>query len=157
MDGDRLLQSTLEQIVATVNQAVAAEAPGAVIPMQVPGGPAVGRQVTIDATEKDGPMNRCRLSALDPGLAPAGEAVRVEYEHDKTTSSGQIRVYSIQSVRRQGGQYVLMENFLADDATTVREADFRSITSEAYAQQTVLKSLEEWVQYRAWQRQHGVS
>jgi hypothetical protein len=48
---------------------------------------------------------------------------------------------------------VLLENFLADDPQLVREEDFRPILSEAYAQQTVLKSVQDWARYRAWQRQ----
>lgn len=150
-DSDRLLQSTCEQIVDMAQQALALEQPAAITAMHSADGPSVGRQITIDATEPKGLLNVCRLSVLDPGLAPGGEAVRIEYEHDKATPSGHIRVYSIQSVRRQAGQYILFENFLADDPTLVREQDFRAISSESYAQQTVLKSLEDWTKFRAYQ------
>ena len=100
-------------------------------------------------------MNRCRLSFLNPDLAPDGEIVRIEYEHDKQGKYGVHRVYSVQSVRRQGRTLVLLENFLAENVQTVREEDFRPILSEAYAQETVLKSVRDWTGYRAWQLQSG--
>jgi hypothetical protein len=92
-------------------------------------------------------MNVCRLSLLDPDLAPAGEVVRIEYEHDKQTSHGISRVYSIQSIRGRAGELVLLENFLAAAPGEVRETDFRPIQSERYAQQTVLSTLKDWTRY----------
>jgi hypothetical protein len=152
---DRLLQATCEAIVTTAAQCVDAETPGHVMALRLPGGQIVGKQVVIDATEKGGPMNTCRLAVLNWELAPEGEAARIEYEHDKQTKHGVQRVYSIQSVRRRGGELVLLENFLAETAAAVREADFRRIESESYAQQTVLQTLQEWTHFRAYQLQQG--
>jgi hypothetical protein len=152
---DQLLQATCESIVTAAAKAIDAEPAGKASNLRLPEGPMVGRQITIDATEKDGPANICRLSVMDPALAPAGEVVRIEYEHDKQGKFGLQRVYSIQSVRQKAGELVLMENFLAESASQVREADFRPIHSEAYAQETVLKTLEDWTRYRAWQLQEA--
>ena len=152
---DQLLQATCEQIVLTVAQAVDAEHGRGTLDLRVPGGPVVGRQITVDATEPSGLMNKCRLTILNVDLAPEGEAARIEYEHDKETKYGQQRVYSIQSVRKRHGQLELLENFLATSPDTVREADFRPIQSESYAQSTVLGTLKDWVNYRAWQLQQG--
>jgi hypothetical protein len=150
-----LLQATCEQIVLTVAQAVDAEGGRGVMDLRIPGGPVVGRQVTIDATEQGGLANKCRLTILNIDLAPEGEAARVEYEHDKQTKFGLQRVYSVQSVRRRNGQLELLENFLANVSNQVREADFRPIQSESYAQKTVLGTLKDWVNYREWQLKRG--
>jgi hypothetical protein len=151
---DRLMQSTCEEMVALLRGAFAAEPPGNVTTLQVPNGPVVGKQFTIDATETDGLMNRCRLSLMDPVTAPASEAARFEYEHEKESGNDIIEVYSIQSLRQQAGKYVFLENFLAEQPETVREQDFRPISSAAYAQ-TVLKGLEGWIKFRAYQLQQG--
>lgn len=150
---DRLLQTTCQQIVTEIARAVDAEPPGSRKGLRIPGGPEVGRQITIDATEKGGPMSISRFSILDVNLAPAGELARIEYEHDKQGKFGIHRVYSVQSIRRRGGELVLLENFLAENSVTVREEDFRPIGSEAYAQKTVLKGVQDWARYRAWQLQ----
>jgi len=121
--------------------------------LRVPDGPEVGWQITIDATEKGGPMSVSRFSILDVNSSPEAEAVRIEYEHDKQGKFGVQRVYSVQSIRKRGGELVLMENFLAENPASVREQDFRPITSEAYAQKTVLKCMQDWAKYRAWQLQ----
>jgi hypothetical protein len=152
---DKLLQTTCEKIALTVEHAIAAEPAGTVRGVHIPDGPQVGRQLTIDATEEKGLTNRCRLSFLDPSVAPAGEVVRIEYEHDKEGKYGVHRVYSVQSVRRRGRELVLLENFMAEDSQTTREEDFRPILSESYAQETVLKSVQDWTKFRAWQRQQG--
>jgi hypothetical protein len=149
---DRLLQATCEAIVTAAAQCVDAEPTAGVVGLQLPDQQIVGKQITIDATEK-GPHNICRVAVLNADLAPEGEVTRIEYEHDKQTNHGPQRVYSIQSVRRKAGVLVLMENFLAENAAEVREADFRPIESESYAQQTVFKTLQEWAHYRAWQLQ----
>lgn len=155
-DKDQLLQATCEQIVLMVAQAVDAEHGQGTMDLRVPGGPVVGRQITIDATEQGGLMNKCRLTILNTELAPEGEAARMEYEHDKETKYGLQRVYSIQSVRKVHGKLELMENFLASSPETVREADFRPIQSESYAQTTVLGTLKDWVNYRSWQLKQGL-
>lgn len=155
-DQDRLLQETCQAIVRVAAGAIDAELVGRTAMMRVANGPVVGKQIMIDATnatEKDGLLNTCSIAVLNPELAPEGEVVRIEYEHDKQTKFGVQRVYSIQSVRRRGGELVLLENFLAPNAAAVREADFRQIHSESYAQETVLKSLQEWAHFRAWQLQ----
>lgn len=154
-DKDQLLQATCEQIVMMVAQAVDAEHGQGTMDLRVPGGPVVGRQISIDATEQGGLTNKCRLTILNTDLAPEGEAARMEYEHDKETKYGPQRIYSIQSVRRRSGQLELMENFLASSPEAVREADFRAIQSESYAQTTVLGTLKDWVNFRAYQLQHG--
>ncbi len=152
---DQLLPTTCQTIVDEVERAVQAEIAQNVQSVLLPGGVAVGKQIVIDATEKTGRVNRCRFSLLNPDRAPAGEVVRIEFEHDKEGKFGVHRVYSVQSVRRVNGVLVLLENFLADDATLVREEDFRPILSESYAQRTVLKSVQDWAKYRAWQRQEA--
>jgi len=98
-------------------------------------------------------MSLCRFSILDVNSSPESEAVRTEYEHDKKGKFGVHRVYSVQSIRKRADELVLMENFLAEDPASVREQDFRPITPEAYAQKTVLKCMQGWVKYRAWQLQ----
>ena len=113
----------------------------------------VGKQVTIDATENEGLLNLCRIGVLNPDMAPEGEIIRIEYLHDKETRFDTQRVYSIQSVRRKGAELVLFENFLADKPENVREADFRPIVSETYAQQSVLTTLKDWASWRGWQLQ----
>jgi hypothetical protein len=152
---DQLLQATCEAIVTSAAQCADAEPEGTVMALRLPGGQIVGKQVVIDATEKGGPLNKCRMAVLNPELAPEGEVARIEYEHDKQTKHGMQRVYSIQSVRKRGGELVLLENFLAENAAAVREADFRRIESESYAQQTVLQTMREWAHFRAWQLQQG--
>ena len=152
---DKLLQATCDRIVLMVAQAVDDEHGQGTQDLRIPNGPVVGRQITIDATEQGGLMNKCRLTILNTDLAPAGEAARLEYEHDKETTHGTQRIYSIQSVRKRNGQLELLENFLATSPETVREADFRPIQSESYAQSTVLGTLKDWVNYRTWQLQQG--
>jgi len=61
----------------------------------------------------------------------------------------------VQSVRRWGGKLVLLENFMAESPATVREEDFKPIVSEAYGRGGVLKSVHDWVLYRAWQLQEA--
>jgi hypothetical protein len=152
---DQLLPATCEAIVAAVLQAIDAESVGDLQSIRIPGGPEVGRQVTIDATEEGDRMNRCQLSIFNSDRAPAGEAARIEFEHDKQGKFGVHRVYSVQSVRRRGNDLVLLENFLAENEQAVREEDFKPILSETYARQTVLKSVHDWAKYRAWQRQEA--
>jgi hypothetical protein len=48
-----------------------------------------------------------------------------------------------------------MENFLAESSQTVREEDYRPILSDSYAQETVLKSIQDWTKYRLWQIQEA--
>lgn len=151
-EGDPILRSTCEQIVTLIAQAVDAEPAQNHKVLMIPGGFQVGRQIAIDATEPGGTLNLCRLSILNVHDAPAGEAARIEYEHDKAGKFETRRVYSVQSVRRRGEDLVLLENFLAISPETVREEDFRAISSEAYAQ-TVVKSVQDWTRYRAWQLQ----
>jgi len=150
---DQLQQATCEAIVTEIAKAVDAEPSGARMVMRVPGGPEVGWQITVDATEKGGLKSICRLSVLNVDLAPEGEVARVEYEHDKKGKFEARTVYSVQSVRRRGGELVLLENFMAEGPATVREEDFKQILSEAYGRGGVLKSVHDWVQYRAWQLQ----
>jgi hypothetical protein len=152
---DQLLQATCEAIVSAAATTVDAEPPNLARMLKTPDGMAIGKQVIIDATEADGLLNMCRVSVLNPDLAPEGEIVRVEYEHEKQTKFEREMVYSIQSVRRRAGKFVLLENFLAERPETVREEDFRPIESESYAQQTVLKTIRDWGHYRAWQLQGG--
>lgn len=153
-DHDKLLQATCSAIVSVTAAAIDNELASHTANLKLPGGPVVGKQITIDASEK-GMVNLCRLSALDSALAPEGEVVRVEYEHDEQGKYGLRRVYSIQSVRKRGAELVLLENFLAESPESVREADFRPISSEFYAQSTVLKTLQDWTRFRAWQRQEA--
>jgi hypothetical protein len=155
IESDASLQATCGEIVALVTEAVNAESPQKWISLRLPNGPIVGNQILIDATEKKEVVNLCRLSSLNPDLAPEGEVARMEYEHDKQTKYGMQRVYSIQSVRRHGSQLVLLENFMAATSRDVREEDFRPIQSDQYAQQTVLATLKEWTHYRAWQIQEA--
>jgi hypothetical protein len=150
---DKLLQTTCEQIVTEIAKAVEAESAQSRKVLRVPGGPEVGWQIMIDATEKGGPMSICRLSILDVNKSPQAEAVRIEYEHDKKGKYGVHLVYSVQSIRKRGEELVLMENFLAENPASVRDQDFRLIKSEAYAQKTVLKCMQDWAKYRAWQLQ----
>src|ERR1700757_982665 len=100
---DQLLQATCEMIVTLAADAIDSEPPAGQLNLKLPGGPVVGRQISIDATEKGGLYNICRISVLDTGLAPEGEATRIEYEHDRQTKFGMERVYSVQSVRKRAG------------------------------------------------------
>jgi hypothetical protein len=149
---DLLLQDTCEAIVITAARCLDAEPDANVTGLALPEGVIAGKQITIDAAEPGGPHNICRISVLDAALAPHGEVTRIEYEHDKETPHGPTRVFSVQSVRRRASELILMENFLADSAANVREEDFRPIVSESYAQQTVLKTVREWTNFRAYQR-----
>jgi hypothetical protein len=142
-------------IVDAVATVIGAEPPTGVRPLRLPNGQEVGRQIMIDATQADGLMNRCRMMILNADLTPMAEAARIEYEHDKQGKFGVRRVYSVQSVRRERGIMTLVENFLAEDSRSVREEDFRPITSAEYARQTVLKSVQDWANYRAWQLRTG--
>jgi hypothetical protein len=152
---DQLLQATCEAIVQAAASAVDAEPPTLAKQMNLPGVGLVGKQITIDATGEDGLLNMCRMSVLNPDVAPEGEIVRMEFEHEKEGKFGKQMVYSIQSVRRRAGQFVLLENFLAERPEEVREEDFRQIESESYAQETVLKTLKDWAGFRRWQLQGG--
>ena len=150
---DQLLQQTCEEIVTAIATVIDAEPAASKKVLRLPDGPELGRQISIDATEPGGPANTCRMSILNTELAPAGEVARIEYEHERQGKYGIHKVYSVQSVRRQAGRLVLLENFLADNPALVREADFRPIASEAYAKKSVLKSVNDWSLYRAWQLQ----
>ncbi len=152
---DELTQEVCAEILALIQQAIETENPRTVSVVRIPNGPEVGRQITINAAEENGPANQARLSLLNADLAPAGEAARVEYEHDKPGKFGMRRVYSVQSIRRVRGKLELLENFMAQDAQSVREEDFRAIESGAYGRETVLKSLASWVDYRAAQLRAG--
>jgi hypothetical protein len=152
---DKLLQETCETIVKSAAQAIDAEPAARAVSLRVPGGQMVGKQILIDASEKGNAHNICRLAIMNADISPEGEVARIEYEHDKQTKFGIQRVYSIQSVRRRSGELVLLENFLADSPSEVREQDFRPISSESYARATVLKTLEDWTRYRAWQLQEA--
>lgn len=160
MNQDKLLQTTCETIVTVVAAVLDAEPPGMAKLIMSPKGAIVGKQVMIDATdrEKDGMLNLCRLTVLEPGSSPVHEVARIEYAHDEQGKFGKHQVYSVQSVRRNAvGELVLMENFLAADEHHVRDADFQLIHSEEYAQKTVLETLKDWVTYREWQvKQIGV-
>ena len=152
---DQITQATCEAIVSAIAVAVESEIPSRVVSMRLPDGGIVGKQLVIDATEPGGRANMCRIGLLNPDIAPEGEAVRIEFEHDRQTKFGVQRVYSIQSLRRQAGRLVLMENFLAQEPKDVREEDFRPITSEVYAKTTVLKTVQDYARYRAWQLQEA--
>jgi hypothetical protein len=154
---DEILPETATEIVKTVTEAVDSEAPGRTEVVKSDTGQILGRVLVIDATEKKkgALFNLCRLSVLNDNMNETGEVVRLEYEHDKDTKYGNQRIYSVQSVRRQGGKFVLLENFLAESPETVREADFKPISSESYAQQTVLSTLRDWTKFRLWQRKQG--
>jgi hypothetical protein len=151
---DQLLQATCELIVTTAARCLDAEPETGLTGLALPEGKIVGKQITLDASEGKA-HNICRISVMDPIYAPGAEVARIEYEHDKETKHGLTRVYSIQTVRKRAGELILMENFLADSPTAVREADFRPIESESYAQETVLKTLQEWTHYRAYQLQEA--
>lgn len=146
--------ATCRQIIELVESAVRLDR-ARVTRVHIPSGMEVGQQLTIDATEQGGLLNQCRLSLLDVKVAPDNEVVRIEYEHDKAGKPQPHRVYSVQSVRRRGDAFVLLENFIADNPATVREADFRSIPAEAYAHDTVLKTLSDWVEFYRWQLQNA--
>lgn len=157
-DSDKLLQDTCKMIVDTVAEAVNTEPPGRTQVIKSESGQVLGRQLVIDASdraEEKGMMNLCRLTALDPNASDVFEVARIEYEHDKKGKYGNQRIYSLASVRWAGGEMELKENFLADGPETVREADFEKISSESYAQQTVLGTLRDWTKYRLWQRGQG--
>jgi hypothetical protein len=149
------IESICEAIVKAIAELLNMEPPSHLVAVRLANGVVAGRQVSIDATEKGGLLNRCRLSGFDPIVAPAGEVARIEYEDEKSVAGETIRVYSIQSVRMRGGKYVLLENFLAQGPAAVREQDFRSVTSDVYAQQTVLGTVQDWVRYREYQLSNG--
>lgn len=151
---DQLLQDTCKMIVTTVAEAIDHETTAHVTRLNLDTGIEYGRQIVINVAQPDGLLNVCRLTVLNATLNQEGEVARIEYEHDKQTKFGPERSYSVQSVRRKGTEYILMENFLADAPEHVREADFRPILSDSYAQETVLKTLREWTRYRSWQIQH---
>jgi hypothetical protein len=151
---DPVLQTTCNDIVTLIAEAIDREPAGNRQAMSLPGGGVIGQQITIDAAE-EGKMNRCRFSILDVNQSPAGEVARIEYVHDKQGKFEVRRVYSIQSVRRQAGGLTLLENFLALGPDSVREEDFRPIRSEAYAQTVVLKAVRDWAHWRQWQLQEG--
>lgn len=153
---DQLLQDTCRQIVTMVAELIDSEHQNRVKRLVLDSGIEYGRQILIDAAEGSAMMNVCRLTILVTDLNPEAEVVRIEYEHDKKTNYGTERAYSVQSVRQHGRTLQLLENFLADAPEHVREADFRPILSETYAQESVLKSLRQWTQYRSWQIQHGL-
>jgi hypothetical protein len=148
---DQLQQSTCEAIVSTAASVVDSEPASLAKALKTPDGTTVGKQITIDATEADGLLNMCRISVLNPDLAPEGEIVRIEFEHEKETKFDIQMTYSIQSVRRRSGQLLLLENFLSDSPELVREDDFRPIRLESYARQSVLGTLQDWSRFRAWQ------
>jgi hypothetical protein len=153
---DKLLQATCQAIVETVAKALDAEPPGSVELIKAPNGAFAGKRVMYNATdaEKGGLLNLCRISIITPELSPVRELARIEYEHDKQGKFGLQKAYSVQSVRRNAvGELVLSENFLAADENHVRDEDFQPIHSEAYAQQTVLGTLKDWIKFRKWQLQ----
>lgn len=152
---DELLQETCQTIINTAATAIDAEQPEHAVSLRVPSGQLVGKQIMIDASEKGNGLNICRIAVLNADVSPEAEVARIEYEHDKQTKYGVQRVYSIQSVRKKQGSLVLLENFMAESAREVREQDFRPISSESYAQSTVLKTLQDWTRYRAWQLQEA--
>jgi hypothetical protein len=152
---DQLLQETCRAIVTAVAEALDHDIPGHVTRLGLDSGIEYGRQLVIDAAGSDGLLNLCRLTVLNPTLDATGEVIRIEYEHDKQTKFGSERSYSLQSIRRKNNDFVLVENFLADAPEHVREADFRPILSNSYAEETVLGTLRQWVQFRQWQIQHG--
>lgn len=149
------MNEACEEIITIIAGAIDAEPEKTRSIVRLPSGPEVGQQIEIDVTEPGGLLNRCRLSMLNYELAPAGEAARIEFQHEKKTEQGTRKVYSVQSVRRVDGKLVLLENFMAATAKEVREEDFREISSDTYARDTILKSLKEWVQFRAWQLQQS--
>jgi hypothetical protein len=105
---DQVLQSTCEKIVTAIAQTIDAEPAGGVTNLRMPEGPVIGRQMTIDASERgeNGKLNQlnlCRISVLNSDLAPESEVARIEYEHDKQDNFGMQRVYSIQTIRRRAG------------------------------------------------------
>jgi hypothetical protein len=150
---DQVLQSTCEKIVTMIAQTIDAEPAGGVTSLRLPEGPVIGRQMTIDASDRDkegklNALNLCRISMLNSDLAPEAEVARLEYEHDRLDQFGMQRVYSVQTIRRRAGQLVMFENFLAGRPEAVREQDFRPIHSEAYAQE-MMKEVGQWTRYRA--------
>ncbi len=148
------MNEACQEFITTIAQAIDAEPVKFRATIKTPAGVVVGQQVVIDTAEPGAPMKRCKISIFDVGLAPAGEAARVEYEHDKKTNAGLKRVYSVQSVRSVDGQLALYENFMTD-MSIIREEDFLQISSETYAKNTILKILKDWVGYRAWQLKGG--
>ncbi len=152
---DQLLQDTCKMIVTTVAEAIDKEPSAGITKLGTESGMEFGRQIVISVPQKDGLLNVCRLTVLNARLNAEGEIARIEYEHDKQTKFGVERAYSLQSVRSHDDELVLMENFLADAPEHVREADFRPILSDSYAQETVLQTLGEWTRYRAYQIQPG--
>lgn len=160
MNQDKLLQATCEAIVTAVATALDAEPPGMAQLIKSTDGSMIGKRIMIDATDraKDGMLNLCRLTILEPDSSPVHEVARIEYAHDEEGKFGKHQVYSVQSVRRNAvGELVLLENFLADDENHVRDADFQLIHSEEYAQKTVLATIKDWLTYREWQiKQIGV-
>jgi hypothetical protein len=152
---DSLLQGTCQAIVDVVGEAVGGEPAGGVVPVNMHDGQIIGKQITIDASEKEGKLNLCRLSMLDSAVAPEAELVRMEYEDEREGKSGKHQVYSVQRVRQVGRELRLEENFLAESAMQVRDEDFRPITSDQYAQKTVLATVVEWAHFRAWQIQES--
>jgi hypothetical protein len=155
MAEDALLQATCLEVVELVAKAVDTEPERNRSVLKLPNGSEVGWQIMIDASEKKGVLNICRMSIFNADTAPDAEVARIEYEHDKQGKFESRRVYSIQSVRRRARELVLLENFLAVSPETVREQDFRPIGSETYAQTVVLKTVRDWAQFRAWQLQGG--
>jgi hypothetical protein len=152
----QLLQATCEAIVNEAMQAVDGEPASLIKTMLGPEGKPIGRQMTIDATEGEkGLLNMCRIAVLNPDVAPAGEIVRIEFEHEKEAQFEYLLIYSVQSLRRKNGKYVLLENFLADGPESVRESDYHEVLSEAYAQKTVLSTLRDWARFRGWQLTGG--
>lgn len=150
---DQITQATITELITQIAQIIDGEGGQSEVVRNATG-QEIGRQVVIDAGEK-GLANMCRLTILNPDLAPAGEAVRIEFEHDKQGTYETRRIYSVQTVRRVNNQLELKENFLADSIEDVREQDFRPIRSEEYARSVVLKSIQDWAKFRAWQRQGG--
>lgn len=157
-DSDELLQDTCKMIVDTVAEAINTEPPGRAQVIKSETGQVLGKQLVIDAAERaeeKGMMNLCRLTELDPNASEVFEVARIEYEHEKKGKYGLQKIYSLASVRWVAGEMELKENFLADGPESVREADFEKISSESYAQQTVLGNLRDWTKYRLWQRGQG--
>lgn len=151
-NSDQQLQSFCEKIITKVAESIDKEPDEAKLTLRVPGGPEIGQQIRVDATDAQGLKNICVLSILNVNLSPASEVARIENERERQGKFSVQAVYSVQSIRRQAGRLVLLENFIAEGPATVREEDFRVISSEQYAK-SVLQSVEDWARYRAWQLQ----
>ncbi len=76
------MNEACQEIITTIAAAIEAEPAENRATIKLPSGTEVGQQIVIDASEKGGLLSLCRLSILNVDLAPAGEAARIEFEHE---------------------------------------------------------------------------